>query len=58
MQIDNKKVNLFYDLIDKACMVYYNDIKIYVLFGLILAWVIFYICFFIKESGWFNKIKK
>lgn len=27
MQIDNKKVNLFYDLIDKACMVYYNDIK-------------------------------
>ena len=27
MQIDNKKVDLFYDLIDKACMIYYNDIK-------------------------------
>lgn len=39
-------------------MIYYNDIRIYILFGLILAWVIFYICFFIKESGWFNKTKK
>ena len=28
-------------------MIYYNDIRIYILFGLILAWVIFYICFFI-----------
>ena len=27
MQIDNKKVDLFYDLVDKACMTYYNDVK-------------------------------
>ena len=24
--IDNKKVNLFYTLVDKACMIYYNDL--------------------------------
>lgn len=27
MQIKNNKVDLFYDLIDNACMTYYNDIK-------------------------------
>ena len=24
--IDNKKVDLFYNLVDKACMIYYNDL--------------------------------
>ena len=27
MKIDNKKVDLFYDLVDSACMTYYEDIK-------------------------------
>lgn len=38
-------------------MIYYNDIRIYILFGLILVWDIFYICFYIKESGWLSKNK-
>ena len=24
--IDNKKIDLFYKLVDKACMIYYNDL--------------------------------
>lgn len=27
MKIDNKKVDMFYDLVDEACMTYYHDIK-------------------------------
>lgn len=27
MKIDNKKIDLFYDLLDEACMIYYNDTK-------------------------------
>lgn len=35
MEINNKKVSLFYDLIDKACMVYYNELGKDYLEGLI-----------------------
>ena len=40
-----------------GAMVYYNDIRAYILLGLILAWDIFYIYIYAKAHGWFAKKK-
>lgn len=39
-------------------MIYYNDIRTYILFGAILAFNIFYIYIYGKEVGWWGKASK
>ena len=39
-------------------MIYYNDIRSYILFGALLAFNIFYIYIYGKEVGWWGKVSK